>query len=171
MIQEKGADIAVEDNTALAQASQKAQELGLPLVWLFVLSPGDYKMHDRSPKRIDFMLRNLRYLRVRPLPLLLVPEPLLSLKLTLSLDSTSSTFPCTSFLSINAYPFPVGWLPRSSHLWEPTTYSVTLNTKSTSFGGISPLSSWGGRTEWMSSRYMTGWSSRLVESSVRLGNR
>lgn len=57
----------VEDNTALALASAKAEELGLPLVWLFVLSPGDYKWHDRSTKKIDFMLRNLRVLKVRSL--------------------------------------------------------------------------------------------------------
>jgi deoxyribodipyrimidine photolyase len=60
-----GANNPVEDNTALALASSKAEELGVPLVWLFVLSPGDYKMHDRSTKRIDFMLRNLRVLKVR----------------------------------------------------------------------------------------------------------
>jgi len=31
---------------------------------LFVLSPGDYKWHDRSARRIDFVLRNLRWLKV-----------------------------------------------------------------------------------------------------------
>jgi deoxyribodipyrimidine photo-lyase len=59
----------VEDNTALSKASKLAKELSLPLVALFVLSPGDYKWHDRSSKRIDFMLRNLRYLKAS-LPLL-----------------------------------------------------------------------------------------------------
>ncbi|WVR08725.1 hypothetical protein IAU60_005783 [Kwoniella sp. DSM 27419] len=53
----------VRNNTALYRASQCAQELGLPLIALFVISPGDYKMHDRSPKRIDFILRNLRNLK------------------------------------------------------------------------------------------------------------
>jgi len=48
----------------LSRASKLAKELSLPLVTLFVLSPGDYKWHDRSSKRIDFMLRNLRYLKV-----------------------------------------------------------------------------------------------------------
>lgn len=55
----------VEDNTALSQASVKAKELGVPVVVLFVLSPGDYKIHDRSPRRIDFILRNLRNVAVR----------------------------------------------------------------------------------------------------------
>ena len=55
----------VEDNTALSKASKLAKDLSIPLVALFVLSPGDYKWHDRSSKRIDFMLRNLRYLKVR----------------------------------------------------------------------------------------------------------
>jgi deoxyribodipyrimidine photo-lyase len=54
----------VEDNTALAHASAKAKELDIPLAVLFVLSPGDYKIHDRSTRRIDFVLRNLRNLAV-----------------------------------------------------------------------------------------------------------
>jgi deoxyribodipyrimidine photo-lyase len=54
----------VEDNTALSQASDKAKQLGVPVVALFVISPGDYRMHDRSARRIDFMLRNLRHLKV-----------------------------------------------------------------------------------------------------------
>lgn len=57
----------VEDNTALAKASKCAKDLKIPLVTLFVLSPGDYKWHDRSSRRIDFMLRNLRYLKVSSL--------------------------------------------------------------------------------------------------------
>lgn len=52
----------------MAQASEKAKELGVPLIALFVISPGDYRMHDRSTRRIDFMLRNLRYLKVGPTP-------------------------------------------------------------------------------------------------------
>ncbi|OCF35932.1 hypothetical protein I317_00453 [Kwoniella heveanensis CBS 569] len=58
-------DMRIEDNTAFHRASERAQEFGVPLVVLFVLSPGDYKIHDRSTKRIDFMLRNLRYLKPR----------------------------------------------------------------------------------------------------------
>ncbi|ODN84202.1 hypothetical protein L202_00201 [Cryptococcus amylolentus CBS 6039] len=53
-------DLRIEDNTALSKASEKAKELGVPLLVLAVLSPGDYNWHDRSPRRIDFMLRNLR---------------------------------------------------------------------------------------------------------------
>ncbi|KAL7420904.1 DNA photolyase phr1 [Cryptotrichosporon argae] len=58
-------DMRVEDNTALSLAASKASELGLPVVGLFVLSPGDYKWHDRSARRIDFMLRNLRWCQQR----------------------------------------------------------------------------------------------------------
>ncbi|WVQ86256.1 hypothetical protein IAT38_008424 [Cryptococcus sp. DSM 104549] len=58
-------DVRVEDNTALYKASQLAQELKLPLVVLFVLSPGDYDWHDRSPRRIDFVLRNLRSVQAK----------------------------------------------------------------------------------------------------------
>ena len=59
----------VEDNTALSLASKKAQELKIPLIIVFVFSPGDYKIHDLSPRRVDFVLRNLRNLAVRSLPL------------------------------------------------------------------------------------------------------
>jgi deoxyribodipyrimidine photo-lyase len=58
--------MSVEDNTALSAAAEKAKELGVPLIALFVISPGDYKMHDRGANRIDFMLRNLRWLKVSP---------------------------------------------------------------------------------------------------------
>ena len=54
----------VEDNRALTLASQFAQKHAIPLVVLFVISPGDYGSHDRSPRRIDFMLRNLKILKV-----------------------------------------------------------------------------------------------------------
>lgn len=53
-------DIRLKDNKALSFASLKAKELGQPLVILHVFSPGDYKAHDRSPVRIDWVLRNLR---------------------------------------------------------------------------------------------------------------
>ncbi|WRT70869.1 uncharacterized protein IL334_007868 [Kwoniella shivajii] len=58
-------DMRIEDNTALYKASEKAVELGIPLIALFVLSPGDYKIHDRSNKKIDFTLRNLRCLKTK----------------------------------------------------------------------------------------------------------
>ncbi|ODO10702.1 hypothetical protein I350_01299 [Cryptococcus amylolentus CBS 6273] len=56
-------DMRIEDNTALRRASEKAKSLGVPLLTLFVISPGDYEWHDRSSRRIDFMLRNLRYVQ------------------------------------------------------------------------------------------------------------
>ena len=61
-------DIRLRDNKALSLASSKAKELGQPLVILHVFSPGDYKAHDRSPVRIDWVLRNLRLVQVCPLP-------------------------------------------------------------------------------------------------------
>ncbi|QRW01681.1 deoxyribodipyrimidine photo-lyase [Ceratobasidium sp. AG-Ba] len=51
------------DNRALSAASSVAKELGVPLLVLFVLSPDDYVSHDRSPRRIDFCLRNLALLK------------------------------------------------------------------------------------------------------------
>ncbi|ELU45586.1 putative DNA photolyase [Rhizoctonia solani AG-1 IA] len=55
--------VSVRDNRAFSAASNVAQELGVPLVVLFILSPGDYTSHDRSPRRIDFCLRNLAALK------------------------------------------------------------------------------------------------------------
>lgn len=56
-------DLRLEDNTALSYASAVAQEHSLPLIALHIFSLGDYKAHDRSPRRIDFQLRQLAYLR------------------------------------------------------------------------------------------------------------
>lgn len=56
--------VPVSDNRALSLASQQAQKDGIPLVALFVLSPQDYIAHDRSARRIDFMLRNLALIKV-----------------------------------------------------------------------------------------------------------
>ncbi|BGO95449.1 DNA photolyase phr1 [Rhodotorula toruloides] len=56
-------DLRREDNTALSYASAVAQEHSLPLIALHIFSLGDYKSHDRSPRRIDFQLRQLAYLR------------------------------------------------------------------------------------------------------------
>ncbi|BGP35308.1 DNA photolyase phr1 [Rhodotorula toruloides] len=56
-------DFRLEDNTALSYASAVAQEHSLPLIALHIFSLGDYKSHDRSPRRIDFQLRQLAYLR------------------------------------------------------------------------------------------------------------
>ncbi|GAA5869175.1 hypothetical protein JCM1840_004316 [Sporobolomyces johnsonii] len=56
-------DLRLTDNTALSHASALAHSLNLPLLVLHVFSPGDYQSHDRSPRRIDFQLRQLAYLR------------------------------------------------------------------------------------------------------------
>ena len=61
--------ILVVDNRALSQASERAQELELPLIVLFVISPQDYVAHDRGPRRVDFVLRNLKWIKVRSLRL------------------------------------------------------------------------------------------------------
>ena len=55
-------DLRTYDNRALAHATGIAQTHKLPLVVLHVFSPGDYKAHDRSARRIDFQLRQMRYL-------------------------------------------------------------------------------------------------------------
>lgn len=57
-------DLRIEDNRALAKASELVQaHKGGHLIVLHILSPQDYRAHDRSPRRIDFTLRNLRELQ------------------------------------------------------------------------------------------------------------
>ncbi|KAH8118312.1 hypothetical protein DFH11DRAFT_1686509 [Phellopilus nigrolimitatus] len=56
-------DLRIVDNRAISLASQQAERDGIPLVVLFVISPQDYEAHDRSCRRIDFMLRNLKVLK------------------------------------------------------------------------------------------------------------
>lgn len=56
-------DIRVKDNMALSLASETAAKLNKTLIILHVLSPGDFRAHDRAPCRIDFVLRNLRILQ------------------------------------------------------------------------------------------------------------
>ncbi|SCV74778.1 BQ2448_7807 [Microbotryum intermedium] len=56
-------DLRLDDNRALAHACAVAKEKSLPLLALHIFSPSDYKAHDRSPRRIDFMLRQLAYLQ------------------------------------------------------------------------------------------------------------
>lgn len=58
-------DLRLSDNRALAAASQAARSLDAHLVVLHMFSPGDYRAHDRSARRIDFVLRNLVDLRRR----------------------------------------------------------------------------------------------------------
>ncbi|KAF7352679.1 Deoxyribodipyrimidine photo-lyase [Mycena venus] len=55
-------DLRITDNRALSLASAHAKKTDIPLVVVFILSPQDYKAHDRSPRRIDFTLRNLALL-------------------------------------------------------------------------------------------------------------
>ncbi|GAA5985119.1 hypothetical protein JCM5350_000848 [Sporobolomyces pararoseus] len=56
-------DLRIKDNTALSHASAFAQSHDLPLVVLHIFSPSDYKAHDRSPRRIDFQIRQMKYLQ------------------------------------------------------------------------------------------------------------
>ncbi|KAK0191151.1 DNA photolyase, FAD-binding/Cryptochrome [Armillaria mellea] len=56
-------DLRIHDNRALSLASSQAQHNRIPLIVLFILSPQDYVAHDRSPRRIDFTLRNLSILQ------------------------------------------------------------------------------------------------------------
>ncbi|KAI9609425.1 hypothetical protein H4Q26_007379 [Puccinia striiformis f. sp. tritici PST-130] len=58
-------DLRLTDNRALSLASQLAHSRNLHLVVLHILSTQDFKAHDRSPRRIDFVLRNLIDLKSR----------------------------------------------------------------------------------------------------------
>ena len=54
-------DIRISDNRALSIASSIAQENGKKHIFaLHILSPEDFAAHDRSARRVDFMLRNVR---------------------------------------------------------------------------------------------------------------
>jgi len=56
---------SVSDNRALGLASEQAKKENIPLVVLFILSPQDYVAHYTSPRRVDFVLRNLAAIKVR----------------------------------------------------------------------------------------------------------
>ncbi|KAM5355302.1 hypothetical protein ACJ41O_001948 [Fusarium nematophilum] len=56
-------DLRISDNKALALASEKAKEAGVPLIAMYIVSPQDYEAHLRSPVRVDFMLRTLAVLQ------------------------------------------------------------------------------------------------------------
>ncbi|TFK55985.1 hypothetical protein OE88DRAFT_1622403 [Heliocybe sulcata] len=58
-------DLRISDNRALSRASTQAQKDGMPVVVIFIISPQDYLAHDRSPRRIDFTLRNLKDIKTR----------------------------------------------------------------------------------------------------------
>ncbi|KAI1374182.1 deoxyribodipyrimidine photo-lyase [Hypoxylon crocopeplum] len=56
-------DLRTADNRALWEASQKAQEAGVPLICIYIVSPEDFEAHLTSPPRVDFMIRTLRELK------------------------------------------------------------------------------------------------------------
>ncbi|PVF94744.1 hypothetical protein CPB86DRAFT_867531 [Serendipita vermifera] len=56
-------DMRIDDNRAFSAASAFAKKHGIPVIVLFLFSPGDYKAHGRGPRRIDFTLRNLYWLK------------------------------------------------------------------------------------------------------------
>jgi deoxyribodipyrimidine photo-lyase len=61
-------DLRIEDNRALARASELVQEhkkknKSAALIGLHIISPQDYLAHERSPRRIDFSLRNLKHIQ------------------------------------------------------------------------------------------------------------
>ncbi|KAJ9095331.1 hypothetical protein QFC21_005697 [Naganishia friedmannii] len=56
-------DIRVVDNHALSLANNYARANNVPLVVLWIATPGDWRAHDRGVRSIDFRLRNLRGLK------------------------------------------------------------------------------------------------------------
>lgn len=56
-------DLRTKDNKGLHMASKKAQEKGVPLVTMYIVSPQDYEAHLTSPVRVDFALRTLAVLK------------------------------------------------------------------------------------------------------------
>lgn len=56
-------DLRVSDNTALAMASDKAKEAGVPLIGIYLVSPQDFQAHLTAPIRVDFILRSLDVLQ------------------------------------------------------------------------------------------------------------
>ncbi|ESZ90052.1 cryptochrome DASH [Sclerotinia borealis F-4128] len=56
-------DLRTKDNKALRLASEKAMELGVPLIAMYVISPQDFEAHLTAPVRVDFILRTLEILK------------------------------------------------------------------------------------------------------------
>ena len=52
-------DLRLSDNKPLSTASKLAQQHGVPLICIFIVSPQDYQAHLTSRVRVDFDLRNL----------------------------------------------------------------------------------------------------------------
>ena len=50
------ADLRLEDNTALQQAIQQATQL----ITLFIITPKTWQRHDAAPRKIQFILNNVR---------------------------------------------------------------------------------------------------------------
>lgn len=57
--------VLVVDNRALHLASSRAAAEKLPLIVLFTAVPGDWRAHDRGTRKIDFILRNLKYVETK----------------------------------------------------------------------------------------------------------
>lgn len=56
-------DLRVRDNTALSLASKLAQEKGVGVIGLWVMSPQDWEAHLVSPAKCDFELRSVEVLQ------------------------------------------------------------------------------------------------------------
>lgn len=56
-------DLRLHDNRALNAASELAKEHNVPLIGLYILSPGDLTAHSTSPARVDFIRRTLAQLQ------------------------------------------------------------------------------------------------------------
>lgn len=57
-------DLRTKDNKSLHLASEKAKEMGVPLICMYIVSPQDFEAHLTSPVRVDFILRTLEVLKV-----------------------------------------------------------------------------------------------------------
>lgn len=57
---DRNKDLRLTNNRALSHAVGLAKNHSLPLVVLHIFSPSDYEAHDRSARRIDFQLRQMR---------------------------------------------------------------------------------------------------------------
>lgn len=56
-------DLRTMDNRALSLAAEKAKELGVPLIAIYIVSPQDFEAHLTAPVRVDFILRTLEVLK------------------------------------------------------------------------------------------------------------
>ncbi|KAI1175521.1 deoxyribodipyrimidine photo-lyase [Nemania sp. FL0916] len=56
-------DLRITDNRALWEASEKAQEAGVSLICVYIVSPEDFEAHLTAPVRVDFMMRTLHVLK------------------------------------------------------------------------------------------------------------